>query len=332
MATTTAKNRKDVDNMTAEERAWDSLNYSYGKKRESSDKSYNKAISQQDRTMQRRGMGRSSYGMQTLAGLQNEKNKAANDIYSEQIADYENRRYQIEAVRNRDHVFVRISADMQVFEVILALTDTSRYAYISISGEHCKIQNIGIDIDAADTPPETIPRIAEEISYTRNCPQGDIPNIEIDGPRLSSTKGIPIHDSMTLSFHTKSYPTARLIWHCPYFCIFSSSDGSVDGDDYHEYLLLKLNGENWDSTENVENRISVDHTEDFQDWKQWLEQNKQGIDCTVTLKREDNKIIMQTENLGIAINSATTLLDDVNDVYFALTGDQCAITNIRIIE
>ena len=246
--------------------------------------------------------------------------------------DDENRRYQIEAVRNRDHVFVRISADMQVFEVVLALTDTSRYAYISISGEHCKIQNIGIDTDASDTPPETIPRIAEEISYTRNCPQGDIPNIEIDGPRLSSTKGIPIHDSMTLSFHTKSYPTARLIWHCPYFCIFSSSDGSVDGDDYHEYLLLKLNGENWDSTENVENRISVDHTEDFQDWKQWLEQNKQGIDCTVTLKREDNKIIMQTENLGIAINSATTLLDDVNDVYFALTGDQCAITNIRIIE
>lgn len=244
--------------------------------------------------------------------------------------DDEKRRYQIEAVRNRDHVFVRISTEMQVFEVILALPDTSRYTYISLSGEHCKIQNIGIDTDTENTVPETIPRIAEEISYIRNCPEGDIPNIEIDGPRLSSTKGIPIHDSMTLSFHTKSYPTAHLIWHCPFFCIFSSSDGSVDGDDYREYLLIKLNGENWDSTENVENRISVDQTKDFKDWKTWLEQNKQGLDCTVTLKREGNKIIMHTENLGIAINSVTTILDDVNDVFIALTGDQCAVSNIRL--
>lgn len=41
-------------------------------------------------------------------------------------------------------------------------------------------------------------------------------------------------------------------------------------------------------------------------------------------------IIMRTENLGIAIHSVTTILDDVQDVYVALTGDQCAITNIRV--
>ena len=127
-----------------------------------------------------------------------------------------------------------------------------------------------------------------------------------------------------------SYPTARLIWHCPFFCIFSSSDGRVDGENYHEYLLLKLNGENWDSVENVENRINVEHTKDFESWKTWLEQNKQGFDCTVTIRREENKIIIQTENLGIAINSVTTVFDDTDDLYLALTGDQCAITNIRI--
>ena len=36
------------------------------------------------------------------------------------------------------------------------------------------------------------------------------------------------------------------------------------------------------------------------------------------------------ENLGIAIHSVMTILDDVKDVYVALTGDQCAITNIRV--
>ncbi|MBR4627419.1 MAG: hypothetical protein IKO47_06955 [Ruminococcus sp.] len=239
-------------------------------------------------------------------------------------------RYKVETIRNRDHLLVRVSTETQMFDVILALPDPARYTFISISGENCEIHNLRADTDIANTSDNVIPRIAEEISYTRDCPAGDIPNIEVDGPRFSSSEGIPLSGDMTLSFHSMSYPTARLVWHCPYFCIFTSSNGQIGGDDYHEYLLLKLNGENWDSAENVKNRISVDYAKDFEGWKSWLEQNKQGIDCTVTLKREANKIIMQTENLGIVINSATTILDGADEVYIALTGDQCAITNIRI--
>lgn len=39
---------------------------------------------------------------------------------------------------------------------------------------------------------------------------------------------------------------------------------------------------------------------------------------------------MVTENLGVVVKSVTTLRDEVEDVYIALTGDQCAITNIRV--
>ena len=226
-------------------------------------------------------------------------------------------------------MLVRVTTGAQIFDVILALPDTARYTYISISGVHCNVNNITVNTDTSDTDPNKIPRIAEEISYTRDCPVGMIPNLEVDGPRLSTTEGILISDNMTLSFHTMSYPTARLIWHCPFFCIFSSSNGRVDGENFHEYLLLKLNGENWDSTENVENQIDVEYTQDFESWKMWLEQNKQGIDCTVTIQRDGNKITVQTVNLGIAINSVTRILDDVDAVYVALTGDQCAISDIR---
>jgi hypothetical protein len=41
---------------------------------------------------------------------------------------------------------------------------------------------------------------------------------------------------------------------------------------------------------------------------------------------------METSNLGIAIDTATTILDDVSEIYVALTGDQCALTNIRIAQ
>ena len=64
-------------------------------------------------------------------------------------------------------------------------------------------------------------------------------------------------------------------------------------------------------------------------WDGWKERNKQGLDCEVTISRDHNRITMQTENLGISIHSTTTILDNVQNVYVALTGDQCAITDIR---
>ena len=39
---------------------------------------------------------------------------------------------------------------------------------------------------------------------------------------------------------------------------------------------------------------------------------------------------MRTENLGIAIHSVTTIRDDTKNVFIAITGDQCAVTNIRV--
>ena len=240
------------------------------------------------------------------------------------------RRYKIAVVRNRDHVMLMATTPSKVFEVVLALPDTARYAYISISGEHCEIHNINIETDEKEFPADAIPRIAEEICYTKDQPVGDIPNLEVDGPRESSSQGIPILDGMTLTFHSMSYNTARLVWHCPYLCIFSSADGLTNGSGYREYLLLKLNGENWDSAEDADNHIDVKQTDDFVGWTKWLEKNKQGIDCTVTIKRSGNKVTMHTENLGISLHSVTTIRDGTSDLYLALTGDQCAISNIRI--
>lgn len=96
MATTMARNRDDVDNMEVRDRLWDSMNYSYGQKREASDRAFAQAYSQAERSALKRGMQRSSYGQQTLANLDKQKVDAQNEIYDAQIADYESRLYQIE--------------------------------------------------------------------------------------------------------------------------------------------------------------------------------------------------------------------------------------------
>ena len=258
-------------------------------------------------------------------------NDSGTDIERPDLGDTESgQKYKIVAVRNRDHAFIRVSSEKQMFDVILALPDTARYTFISITGEHCEIHNIKVDTDDTAADSGFIPRIAEEISYTKGCPEGNIPNIEVDGPRLASSVGVPITDNMTISFHTMSYPTARLVWHCPYICVFASSNGQVDGDDFREYLLLKMDGENWKSTENVDNKVSVDQADDFESWNHWMDQNKLGLDCTVKIRRENNVISMRTENAGVFLSSVTTILDGTQDIFVAITGDQCAVTDIHI--
>lgn len=96
MAATTARTKQDVDNMTRDERLWDSLNYSYGRQREASDKAYNQAYSQADRQALSRGMQRSAYNAQNLANINQQKLEAQENSWNTQIADYENRLGQLE--------------------------------------------------------------------------------------------------------------------------------------------------------------------------------------------------------------------------------------------
>ena len=237
--------------------------------------------------------------------------------------------YSAEAVRVKDHVLISISGRGRAMEYIIALPDSSRFAYLSLTGEHCLISNIRVKREETEADEGSIPRIAEEISYIRGCPQGDLPNLQIDGWRSHTTKGVPVTDSLKLSFHTRSLPTARLIWHCPFILLFTSADGTVGGAGFREFLLLRLDGENWDSDTHAENDVHIDHTRDFPGWNAWKETNKEGMDCTVNIRREGNRITMETSNLGIAMDSTTIIRDDVNKIYVALTGDQCALTNIR---
>jgi len=237
--------------------------------------------------------------------------------------------YTVEATRVKDHVLISISGRDRIIEYIIALPDSARFSYLCLTGEHCMISNIRVDRDDRDAEEGSIPRIAEEISYIRGCPQGDIPNLQIDGWRSQTTEGIPVTDSLELTFHTRSLPTARLIWHCPFITLFTSENGSADGAGFREFLLLRLDGENWESDKHAENEVHIDHTRDFPGWNVWKETNKAGMDCTVKIRRDGNRITMETNNLGILIDSTTTILDDVSEIYVALTGDQCALTNIR---
>ncbi len=240
------------------------------------------------------------------------------------------KRYEIEAVRIRDHAMLKITDEKKATQIILALPDASRFLYISLGGERCFIHNIQVENDEKKADPGFIPRIAEEISFIKDCPVGDIPNVEIDNWCTEASRGVAVTGNMTLSFHSMSLPTARLVWHCPYIKIFSSDNGEVNGHGYREYMLLRIDGENWESDEHVKNKVQVETLEGFKGWDYWMAENKKGIDCTVKIARKGTRIIMDTENMGIRIQSISDIRDNVKQIYVALTGDQCAISDIHI--
>ena len=239
--------------------------------------------------------------------------------------------YEIEAVKVKDHVSIKITSEIETIEITVALPDSARWAYLGLTGEHCQLSDVRIDRDEISVPDNYIERIAEEISYI-DVPAGDIPNVQTDGYRLESTAGIPIEDKLTLSFHTMSLPTARLIWHCPFFCIFSSDDGKINGPNYHEYSLIRLDGENWATGDYSTNKMTLVYTQEFTNWDSWKDINKAGLDVTAYIERNGNQIMLKTKNVGIDIDNVTTINDTPAKIYIALTGDQCAITNIRFKE
>ena len=240
---------------------------------------------------------------------------------------------EIEAVKCRDHVLIRIGDGRRKTEVTVALPDSSRYAFIALTGRNCFINDIHIDKTSDAVQDNYIPRIAEEISYI-DVPAGDIPNLQVDGVRTASTQGVPVEDGMSFSFHAMSLPTARLIWHCPYVVLFYAADGKVNGPDYREYALIRLNGEDWTREDNAPNHITVRREDDFMGWEAWKQGNKQGYDCTVAFAREGDRITVSTRNLGLSVTGVISLPDPLpkgkETVYAALTGDQCALTGIRV--
>lgn len=239
-------------------------------------------------------------------------------------------RYEVESARHNDHLIIRISDGKRVFESIVALPDSSRYTYICVTGENCHIRNIHYNRDEFPIGDDYIPRIADEVSHVKNLTEGDIPNVQIDRWRSSASRGIAINGNMKIKFHAMSLPTSRLIWHCPFITIYTSYDGQVGGPGFREFALVRFDGENLDSDSHAKNDTFINRTADFEGWNAWKEHFKKGMDCEVTILKDENVYTIKTDNLGIIIRVTTTVYDETEHVYAAITGDQCAMSDIRI--
>ena len=238
--------------------------------------------------------------------------------------------YDIEAVRVRDHLLIRVADENQIRETVFALPDNTRFVYLAFTGQNCMINNIRIREDDTAVGNDYIHRIAEEVSYIEGCPEGDLPNLQIEGWRQASTPGIPLDGDVKITFHAKSLPAARLVWHCPFICLFTSPDRKAEGDHFREFALIRMDGENWHTDDQVTNDTTIRMTDAFPGWEEWKNRQKAGIDCEIVFRREGESVAIDMENIGIRIHSIITVREFRGEILAALTGDQCTITDIHI--
>ena len=257
---------------------------------------------------------------------------AARKIREESIDDSNNTQpghYEIEAAKYDDHMKLVMKGPEHSKEVIVALTNSSKSVYIGLTGEHCKLSDIIVKQTGKQIGSGEIPRIESEINFTDRM-EADVKNIQVDSPRAAYTTGVRIKDRMHLAFHTMSLPAADFIWHCPYIVLFYSDDGNVNGPNYHEYALIKLNGESDAEKEHAHNYFTMKKKDSFPGWDKWKELNLAGMECNIEFEKRGNRVTTTTENLGIYLENVTEISDDVDMVYVSLTGDQCALTDIRV--
>lgn len=242
---------------------------------------------------------------------------------------HKNSEYIIEAVRIKDHALIRIFGKNRSTEITVALPDSSRFLYLGLTGEHCRYLQIDTEQAEEDSPEDYIPRILDAISYI-DGPAGDIPNVQVDGYRTAHSKGILLSNGLKIRFHAKCLPTARLVWHCPFIDIFCSDSGEVDDESYRDLAFSRFDGEFWECDPNCSARLNSQKTNTFEGWEAWLEFNREGFDTEVSFEFTDDSITIITENAGIAIRNKVLYTDINQPIYVALTGDQVALTNIRI--
>ena len=238
-------------------------------------------------------------------------------------------RYRISACRYEDHVKIIMENKGKIVETIIALPDKTKSVYISLTGENCFISSINVEETEIQIKENDIERIEEEIDFKDRL-ESDVPNVQIDRTRSDATDGIEINDDLSVYFHSMTLPSGSFIWHCPYIVLFYSKDKKVFGEGYKEYAMIKINGEDDGSKEDADNMFFMEKEKDFKDWDFFKHACKQGIECRVDFKRKGNRIIMNTENLGIKISNTTILHEGNDDVYVAITGDQVALTDIRV--
>lgn len=236
------------------------------------------------------------------------------------------------AVRCKQYVMIRMEIEGVIItaRTTLSKTDAESDIYLAVTGEKCTISDFSSVLDVEPVEEAAIAPVVLKKPKVKQK-KGDLPNLDCPGWWLAHTEGIPItEEPLHITYYSISYPEARENWNTPIVILFSALDKLVNGVIYTEYSVTRSDAYGWG--ENADTfTCEAQYADEWNSWEEWLEDNKKGVECTVTAVRDVNTIIVTQENCGVTV---TTYMDipigTVLPVCLALSGELCSISNIRI--
>lgn len=143
---------------------------------------------------------------------------------------------------------------------------------------------------------------------------------------------------VTITYRNVSKPQADKNWHSPAAVLFTSDDslvwpGAIENspNHYREYSIIRSDAYGW-KTDAKSFQYESQYSSKWTNWENWLEQNRQGSICTVTAVRYGKYALIRMENAGLIVHATTTLPDNAGEkLYFAMTGEQCSLTDFLLI-
>lgn len=176
----------------------------------------------------------------------------------------------------------------------------------------------------------------------------ELPDVEFTGAFANAFNanvgGMKILEKeMTFSFTNTTAASATSNWNCPIAVLYSSDDGvlydsTAPKANYTEYWVIRGDLYGWSgatntasadalASANIEFSVGAGPADDA-GWATWLAENKKGTAGEGSVKIENGKAV-----LTLTVNGATSVskvpVPTDKDVYVALIGEQCKLTNIK---
>ncbi len=237
--------------------------------------------------------------------------------------------YSVEAVRYDDHIRIDIHNGEDHLQYVVVLREDVRNVYMALTGENCSIDKVRISRGKKSISEDYIERIVPKVGHINRL-NGDLENVEIEGYHTAKTQGIRVVDGLRIAFHTQTLPYSNHIWDCPHVMLYTVPEGKEDTSDYTIKSCIRFDGEEIGDVDRSSVVIEAKRNENFEGWDAWKEYNKAGAECEILFERKRNRIVMYTVNHGVEIKHTTKLSSGDLIVYVGITGENCALTNIRV--
>ncbi len=205
----------------------------------------------------------------------------------------------------------------------IATVPVSGTASVALSGEHCKLTNITSSSDHLD-----LTSAIDQITGGGNdndVPAGTFELVDNStGYRISESPRIEVTDvEQTYTFTATSNADAALNWNTPVFFVYSGSN---------ELFAGRSDAYGWSGANNTNGGLPAGYNYqtsnvpgDDAAWAAWLDANKAGTECKITMRKVGDYAIVAFSNNGV---TSITTIPVSGTAQVTLSGENCKLTNI----